>query len=242
MSKTVIETIPILPFGMVNSFLIAFEGKAILIDTGLPQSEPKILKALKKHSLVWSDVNAIVLTHAHIDHAGSAVAIKSLTSAPIIAHEMEIPYCQGERPTLNATGLFGRLFYKTGAILEPFPYFRPDVPIAQPKLNLSEYGFPMCTLHFTPGHTPGSLSVLFDDGRVIAGDLAASGILLGGIAFRKRPKRPPFEESAALVATSLEQLLALGARKFYIGHGGPLGAKTIDTHVHALRKISHLPG
>ena len=241
MTKTCIETIPILPFGMLNAFLIIRDGKAVLVDTGLPQSEAKIYNTLKKHGLDWSHISAIVLTHAHVDHAGSAVAAQALTSAPIIAHEMEIPYCRGEPPIMNATGLFGRLFYKTGAILEPFPYFIPDVTMTATELSLAEYGFPTVNLLHTPGHTHGSISVLLDDGRVIAGDLAAAGILLGGIVLRKRPKRPPFEECADLVATSLDQLLSRGGREFYIGHGGPLSAKTIEAHSAALKKISPVP-
>lgn len=237
MTQTIVETIPILPFGMLSAFLIVRDRKAILVDTGLPKSEAKIHKILKKHNLNWSDIKAIVLTHAHIDHAGSAAAIHALTSAPIIAHELEVPYCQGAPHVLNPTGLFGRMFFKTGAIQEPFEYFTPDRPMTSEELSLSEYGFPACTLLFTPGHTPGSLSILFDDGHVIAGDLVASGIFLGGIVLRHRPKRPPFEEEPNLVAASLDHLLSRGGRIFYICHGVPLPAKRIAAHCENLKKI-----
>nr|WP_319388252.1 MBL fold metallo-hydrolase [uncultured Cohaesibacter sp.] len=237
MMQTVIETIPILPFGMLNAFLVIRDRKAVLVDTGLPQSEIKIHRVLKKHNLDWTDIKVIVLTHAHVDHAGSAVVIQALTSAPIIAHELEIPFCQGEPHVLNPTGLFGRLFFKTGAIQEPFEYFTPDRPMTSKELSLSEYGFPKSTLLFTPGHTPGSLSIFFEDGRVIAGDLAASGILLGGIVLRHRAKCPPFEEDSSLVAASLDQLLSRGGRKFYICHGVPLPAKRIAAHSKNLKKI-----
>lgn len=237
MTKTIIETIPILPFGMINAFLVIRNRRAILVDTGLPNSEAKIEKALKKHGLDWSNVILIVLTHAHIDHAGSAVAVQALSSAPIVAHEMEIPYCEGQPPILKSTGSFGRLFQKTGAIEQPFPYFTPDkrLNVTTTEFNLDEFGVPARILH-TPGHTPGSLSVLLDDGCVIAGDLAASGILLGGIILRNRPKSPPFEEDPEVVASSLDQLLARGCRKFYLGHGGPLSSKKIQTHITALRR------
>ncbi len=236
MTKIHIETIPILPFGMLNAFLIIYAQTAILVDTGLPNSERKIKRALNKHGLKWSDIRLIVLTHAHIDHAGSAVAVRALTGAPVMAHELEVPYCSGTRPELVATGVFGRMFYKTGAILRPFDYFMPDERMTASEINLQERGFPIRILH-TPGHTPGSISVMLDDGRVIAGDLAASGVLLGGIVFRNRPKRPPFEEDAAGVAHSLEQLLRSGSEVFFLGHGGPLRAARIQTHVAALRGL-----
>lgn len=223
-----------LPFGMLNAFLIIRSRMAVLVDTGLPNSEVKIKGVLNKHGMDWSDIKMIVLTHAHIDHAGSAVAIKRLSSAPIVAHELEVPYCQGQPPVLRPTGPFGWMFNKTGAIEKPFPYFTPDICMAARELNLDDLGFPARILH-TPGHTPGSASVLLDDGRVLAGDLVASGVLLGGIALRNRPKRPPFEEEPGVVATSLEQLLAHGGSAFYLGHGGPLSAKTVTAHSSALR-------
>lgn len=235
MTKTRVETIPILPFGMLNAFLIVRGQQAILVDTGLPNAAPKIEKALRKHGLDWSNINLIILTHAHIDHAGSAVAVRALTSVPIIAHELETPYCKGDDPILKATGLFGRFFQKTGAIEQPFPYFTPDKTLKANEISLEDYGFPARILH-TPGHTPGSVSVLLEDERVIAGDLVASGVLLGGIMLRNRPKSPPFEEEPDLVATSLEHLLAEGCQKFYLGHGGPLGTKQIKAHITALRK------
>jgi glyoxylase-like metal-dependent hydrolase (beta-lactamase superfamily II) len=72
----------------------------------------------------------------------------------------------------------------------------------------------------TPGHTP----VVLNDGRVFAGDLLASGILLGGIALKDRPKQPPYKQDTIAVAKSLQHLLSLVGKSFYLGHGGPLSA------------------
>lgn len=228
MTKTSVETIHMLPFGMLNAFLVINGDKAMLVDTGLPNSESKIEFVLKKHGLDWSSISLIVLTHAHIDHAGSAVRVRELSSAPVLAHCKEIPYCQGVSPILRPTGAFGRLFFKTGAIERPFEYFTPDRIMETDELDLTEYGFP-ARVFFTPGHTPGSVSVLLEDGVVVAGDLAASGILLGGIAFRSRPMRPPFEEEPEVVAASLARLLSLGCTSFLLGHGGPLPGSSIQS-------------
>ncbi|MCR9110965.1 MAG: MBL fold metallo-hydrolase [Rhodobacteraceae bacterium] len=236
MIKTYVETIPILPFGMLNAFLIVHGEDAMLVDTGLPSSEAKIFKRLKKIGLSWSNVRMVVLTHAHIDHAGSAVAIKALTSAPILAHALEVPYCSGQPPKLEATGPFGRTFQKTGAIQRPFSYFEPDEIMTAGEMSLDDRGFPLKIIH-TPGHTPGSVSVLTQNDSAVAGDLAASGVLLGGIVLRAKPKRPPFEEDKQAVATSLELLLQRGCKTFHLGHGGPLTADGIGKHVSALRRF-----
>lgn len=235
MTDTIVETIPILPFGMLNAFLVVNKGKALLVDTGLPNSKMKIEKALSKHKLDWSNLHLTILTHAHIDHSGSAAEIRSLSQGDILAHQDEVQYCLGRPPVLRPTGTFGRLFQKTGAIQQPFDYFTPDRIMETDTLNLDEYGFPARVLH-TPGHTQGSVSILLEAGRVIAGDLTASGILLGGIVMRNRPKQPPFEEDTSTVIASLEDLLSRGCEQFFLGHGGPLTAAVIKKHIEILRK------
>lgn len=231
-----ISTISIMPFGMVNSFVLASGPAVMLIDTGLPGSEARIEKGLARLGKGWGDVSLIVLTHAHIDHAGSAARIRALTGAPVLAHQEEVALCLGQAPVLRPTRLFGRLFQKTGLIQRPFDPIQPDIVMQGEAMELNDRGFAARILH-TPGHTPGSVSVLFENGVVFAGDLAASGILLGGIALRSRPARPPFEESPADVAQSLDMLLDLGGHTFHLGHGGPLGRDTIAAHSRRLRAL-----
>lgn len=82
MTQSFVDTIPMLPFGMLNAFLVVQDGRAMLVDTGLPNAAPKVKQALQARGLGWSDLALTVLTHAHIDHAGSAVAVRRLSSAP----------------------------------------------------------------------------------------------------------------------------------------------------------------
>jgi hydroxyacylglutathione hydrolase len=229
-----ISTIPILPFGMVNAFIVKTGGNAIVVDTGFPGSAKRVLKQLQVSSN--PTVKAIILTHGHMDHAGSATELRRILKVPVIAHEMEAPYLSGKKPRLLPTKGFGQVFKLTGLIEQPFDYFVPDIAFAGAEYNLSDLGFDGATVLHTPGHTPGSLSVFLPDGQVLAGDLAASGILLGGIAMRGRPKRPPFEEDTAAVARSLTALLGLGGRRFYLGHGGPLPKRAIEKHVDKIQR------
>ncbi|WP_420568857.1 MBL fold metallo-hydrolase [Thalassovita sp.] len=236
MKKATIITIPIVPLGILNAFLVIENGRALLVDTGVPGSAPKIEKALGSHGLGWTDVALTVVTHAHIDHAGSGAKIQRLSHGPILAHKLEQPYCEGRKHELFPTSLTAHLFRKTGTPDTRIRQFTPDILQDGDLLDLSEFGFSAQTV-FTPGHTPGSISVLLNDKRVLAGDLLASGILIGGIIRRNHPIRPPFEEDPKQVAASLEHLLSLGARKFHIGHGGPLSAEKVKTHIEKLRKL-----
>jgi hydroxyacylglutathione hydrolase len=235
MSNSVkIVPIPMLPWGMLNAFLLISGRDAILIDTGLPNSNRLLEKSLQRHGLDWSNIKLIILTHGHIDHAGSAVSLRKLTNAPIVAHEGDLSYFRGGLPTFKTTGLFSKVFKSTGLIQKPYAYFTPDVILTEELTIFEDTAISLRVLH-TPGHTPGSISILFDDGKVLAGDLLSSGILLGGIAFKGLPKQPPFEEDSSLVARSLELLLEQNCTKFYLGHGGPLSADKIRKHIAFLK-------
>lgn len=235
MSDYQVIRVPILPFGLVNAHLVKGPSGCILVDTGLPGSERKIGKVLKSLGLTFSDIKLIVITHAHVDHAGGAAKLRSLSQAPIVAHEGDLKYYLREQPmNFCSTGWFGRLFIKTGLMYEPYQAFKPDILLTAGKtLDLTSYGF-NGTVRHSPGHTAGSISVDLDSRQALVGDLLASGILLGGFMLTDRPKRPPFEDNPSEVAKQLLYLVEKGAREFYIGHGGPLSAKAVQEHAESL--------
>lgn len=245
MNSLSLITIPILPLGLVNAFLAVSPHGVILIDAGLPDTEKKIKTALYQNGLSLHDIKLIIITHAHIDHAGNARKLKELTGAPILAHSKDLPYYQGKKQmTFCATGWFGRLFFKTGLIQKKYDYFTPDILIEnQETLDLDAFGFNGKVIS-SPGHTEGSISVILDeyhdDGKnrqyAIVGDLISSGILLGGICCKNIPKRPPFEDDPQVVSQSLNCLLNYGSQRFYMGHGGPLTAQKVKLHVATLQK------
>ena len=78
MSPIKIIRIPILPFGMVNAHLIITEAGCILVDAGLPDSEHKIERVLARYGLTLHSIKLIIVTHAHVDHAGSAARLRVL--------------------------------------------------------------------------------------------------------------------------------------------------------------------
>jgi len=238
MATLKIIRIPILPFRMVNCFLILGKEGGILVDTGLPGSEAKIGSALKKHSLSFKDIKLIIITHAHVDHAGSAARIREQSGAPIVAHAGDLKHYTREVPmTFCPTGWFAHLFKATGLILQPYTAFRPDILLTNDEiLAIHRYGIPGVVKH-TPGHTAGSITVELNTMDAMVGDLVASGILIGGIARTRRAIRPPFEDDPHAVAAELQRLIDSGMERFYMGHGGPLAADEVQRHVRTLRTL-----
>jgi glyoxylase-like metal-dependent hydrolase (beta-lactamase superfamily II) len=57
------------------SHLIVDQGRAAFVDTGTALSVPNLLAALASHDVGVDDVDYILLTHVHLDHAGGAGAI-----------------------------------------------------------------------------------------------------------------------------------------------------------------------
>ncbi|WP_169449625.1 MBL fold metallo-hydrolase [Maritalea myrionectae] len=233
-----IQRVPILPLGMINAFLLQTAKGAVLVDTGLMGTEDNVAAQLKKLGLGWHDLKLIIVTHGHVDHAGNAAKLRALSGAPVVIHQAEAKYCAGEAEMkLCPTGWVGRLLYRRGIPLRPYDYFSPDIVMHDhDELDLRPYGLEGRVV-FTPGHTPGSISVLMDDGHAFVSDLIASGFALGGLLPVDRPRRPPFEEEPLEVALALEQLLAKGSTDFHLGHGFRLSTKAVERHIHALRNL-----
>ncbi len=234
-----IQRIPILPMGLVNAHLIHGAAGAVLVDAGLPDTEHLVARALRRRGLGWFDIKLIVITHAHIDHAGNALRLKELTGAAVCAHVGDLRhYLQREPMSFCSTGTFGRLFLRAGLIRRPYLAFEPDILLqAGETWSLERYGLDGQVVS-TPGHTAGSVSVRLNDGAALVGDLVSSGILLGGIALTGRAKRPPFEDDPMAVAQALLNLADAGSRHFYMGHGGPLPSAEVRRHARQLLETS----
>jgi len=242
MFETEIIPIPILPLGMVNAHLIRSEAGCVLVDAGIPGSEHKIARVLAKHGLTFRDIKLIIVTHAHTDHAGSAARLRALSGAPILAHKADADfYSRKERMTYCSTSWVGKLFFKTPVPHQPYEGFVPDILMNdEDTVNLLNFGVDGIVRH-TGGHTPGSIAVELASQDVLVGDLIASGILIGGMAFLGRPIRPPFEDDPATVSRELGRMVRDGSKRFHMGHGGPLEAPAVLRHAQSLAKIARGP-
>jgi glyoxylase-like metal-dependent hydrolase (beta-lactamase superfamily II) len=149
-----------------------------------------------------------------------------------MAHQGDMDYYTRKRPmTYCTTGLTGQLFFKTPVPHQPFEAFEPDILMSNAEvMSLKDFGVDGIVRH-TAGHTDGSIAVELSSEDVLVGDLIASGILIGGIAFTGRAIRPPFEDDPHRVAEELERLVKSGAKRFYMGHGGPLLPPELSTGV-----------
>src|SRR4051812_5917842 len=72
-----------------NWFILEEGGRLTIIDAGLPRSWGTVNKTLRELGHSPSDVEAIVLTHAHFDHVGFAERARREWSVPVWVHERD---------------------------------------------------------------------------------------------------------------------------------------------------------
>lgn len=66
--------------GFVSAYLLVRSGEAVLVDTGVADSEGAIEAVLGQLGLHWGAVGNVIITHEHPDHQGSARAVLELAS------------------------------------------------------------------------------------------------------------------------------------------------------------------
>lgn len=173
----------------VNSFVVDGDDGVTLIDTGLPRGDGPILETLRDIGRSPTDVRAIVLTHAHADHAGGAAALAARTGSPVFASATDAPAVRGsEKP---APPPVARVFPPVAWIMNLLPGAE-GVELAA-TVTESDHAILPEDLRVidTPGHTPGHISVLLDrsGGVLFVGDAAynSGGTVKRGWMNRKGP-------------------------------------------------------
>lgn len=154
---------PVAPFRIAdNTWYIGTEGLsallvttadgAVLIDGGLAQAADLLLSNIAVAGIEPSQIKLIVHSHAHADHVGPLAAIKRTTGASLLSN--------AESATLLARGGSNDIHYGDDLL---FPPVQADRLLQDGEVvALGGMDF---TVHFTPAHTPGSMSWTWTDQR-----------------------------------------------------------------------------
>jgi hydroxyacylglutathione hydrolase len=210
--------------GAFQRYLIHDEGW-ILVDTGIPHTAGRVMRTLRSLSVEPSALRLILLTHGHVDHAGSARALQELTGARIAIHYRDQELL--EKGLVVAPPMWNAAGRVTGALLARvtrhmhFPPARADIVIGDEGLSLAEFGIHGRVIP-TPGHTWGSVSLVLETGEAFTGDLGGAGGWWPG-----DPRLPPAGDDPQQLVASWKKVLDAGATTIYPGHGPSFPAEAM---------------
>jgi glyoxylase-like metal-dependent hydrolase (beta-lactamase superfamily II) len=197
--------------GRSNVFLITNGTVNLLVDTSVKQLWSLLVKRLNKLGIKQLDY--LILTHTHFDHAANTFRIKENYGARIIVHKEEARYlADGKNILIKGTN---RFTHTLDGILKnvnqsiKYPPCSYDF-LVDSKMDMKKDGIDLYILH-TPGHTPGSISVITDNEIALVGD-AMFGIYKGSIF-------PPFGLDTRQMVLSWGRLLETGCLWFMPSHG-----------------------
>ena len=161
--------------GLSNAYLVVLSGSAggyVVVDAGDASYGKKIMQAARD---LFEHVRprAILLTHAHFDHAGGLPEIlRAWPDVPVYAHALELPYLNGNRryppgdPTVGGAMAEMSRFMDTSRPT-PLPTAVEVLPEDAGDLDI----MPCWQLRPSSGHTPGHVSFWNESERIlIAGD------------------------------------------------------------------------
>jgi glyoxylase-like metal-dependent hydrolase (beta-lactamase superfamily II) len=224
-----------IPLDWSNAYLLVqnsgsmHNSDATLIDTGLQRDQPRLLNALTELGIGPERVRSVLLTHAHCDHAGGALAFADW-GANVTLHRREERFLLRPRVTYAQTGphmllrpvsalafLIGERIYpveRCGALLTVDDGDRISVP-----------GGPLRVIA-CPGHTPGHIAYLRErDGLLFSGDAVLNIVPIRRVTGLSLPLRLLTDDWAE-AKRSARRLAQLRPDRLLSGHGHPLTDET----------------
>jgi glyoxylase-like metal-dependent hydrolase (beta-lactamase superfamily II) len=208
-----------------NWYLLESGGRLTVLDAGLPGDWRAFSSALSRLGRSLSDIDAVLVTHHHPDHAGNAERIRA-AGARVLAHPADAPYLRGER-RLSSRGVVRYLWHPWYAVYMAHLLANrvTRVPAVAELDELADGevidvpGSPR-VIH-APGHTAGSCALFLEDRSLLfSGDALVTLDMTRGHT-GPRIIRGPHTEDADRALESLDALAATNAQTVLPGHGEP---------------------
>lgn len=213
---------------IVNWYLLDEGGRVTIVDTGCPGYWPRLERELAAIGRTVEDVEAVVLTHAHVDHIGFAPRLQDERGTPVYLHEQEVPQATtGKAPPTEGSLAAALVRYPRArqVVFEMVRHGAARPPkLARPILfsDSDELDVPgrLRVVH-TPGHSPGHCVLHApEEGALFTGDAISGWSTVTGALGPILPPRE-FNFSTEQARASLDRIEAIDAETLYFGHGEP---------------------
>jgi glyoxylase-like metal-dependent hydrolase (beta-lactamase superfamily II) len=213
--------------GVVNFYLVEEGGGLLLVDAGAPRDWDLLVRAVAALGRRLDDLEAVLLTHAHADHIGTAERARTTAGARVWVHHADAEMTRTGRPTKTDGRIRSYLlraeFYRT-----LFSLARRGATKILPVREVGTFadgetlalpGRPRAV--HAPGHSPGSAALLLEGrGVLLTGDVLATRNPLTG---RDGPQIMPsgLNSDTPQALRSLAALDGIRAGLLLPGHGEP---------------------
>ncbi|MFF1253456.1 MBL fold metallo-hydrolase [Pseudarthrobacter sp. NPDC058329] len=170
--------------GPASNWVVVRDGTGfILIDSGYPADRPLVLESIRHLGLQPADARAVLITHGHVDHTGSAAHFSGTYGTPVLCSPEELAHVQGkEKHQVTFSQVIVRAWRPRvfrwmlhaidagGLTARPATQARAWDTDTLRRLPGSPEAIPV------PGHTPGNAAILLSGAEAIAaGDSFVSG-------------------------------------------------------------------
>ncbi len=186
------------------AYLLDF-GELALIDCGSGFGFKRMIQNIERLGFDPGTIKTVILTHCHVDHIGGAHLFQSHFGSQLIMHDLDAAIVGRADTRLTAAFCFN-------VDLQPL---RVDTKLSGDEGHLLIGSQELRWIH-TPGHTPGSISVYFDNSgsrTLFAQDIAA-------------PLLKEFDCDPDAWMESVQSLSALEADMLCDGHSGAYTPKS----------------
>jgi glyoxylase-like metal-dependent hydrolase (beta-lactamase superfamily II) len=209
--------------GLASCYLIEENGRAAFVDTGTFYTVPTLLRLLKEKNIPVENVDYVIPTHVHLDHAGGAGELmRHLPHAKLIVHP------RGARHMIDPSRLQAGASAVYGA--EEFnKHYGELIPIDEDKVIAAEDGYSadlngrcLKFIH-TPGHAKHHFCII---------DEKSNGMFTGdtfGVAYPELtradspfifPPSSPIDFDPDDWLASIDKLMSTGCNTAYLTHYG----------------------
>ncbi|MDI2036363.1 MBL fold metallo-hydrolase [Paenarthrobacter nitroguajacolicus] len=201
----------------------------IVIDGGYPADRDLVLSSIRQLGLEPADARAMLITHGHVDHTGSAAYFSRTFGTPVLCSPEELAHVQGKEKHQVTLGQVLLRVWRPRVFRWMLHVIKAKALQAEPATRAEAWtpdklaGLPGRPEAITvPGHTPGNVAVLLPDaGAIAVGDTFVTG---HPISSKQGPQmlHRMYHSNPAAALSSARQLESLQANVILPGHGPAL--------------------
>jgi glyoxylase-like metal-dependent hydrolase (beta-lactamase superfamily II) len=218
-----------------NWIIVRDEAGFILVDSGYPGDTDFVLKSIEYAGLKPANARAILITHGHVDHTGSAALFSRTFGTPVLCSPEELAHVQGHEKHQVGLGQVVLRAWRPRVLRWMSHAIRAGALNADPATEARAWtaeqlrelpGSPEAIL--VAGHTPGNASIYFRGAGVIA---TGDSLITGHPLTRQRGPQmlhPMFHTEPGTVLSATHVLDGVEASVILPGHGPALGMPLSD--------------